>query len=427
MERPADTDFDGFSFINTLKGDDWNNYMVYLYWSPPGQRRLGPYIDVITEPVNMEWVKKKFGGSGGGRYTLWVNRNTEPIWRKTHEFEIEGNRIFQGQPVEAHNPTQPATGANSTLEGLVAKLVEILSAKDPNTQAVIDMQRKAFESTLETVAKKNPENGGGLLETVKFLKELGLLTIPGQANGGGLLDTIKTLKELGLIGASASGSDPLKTVEMVGKLLEAVKTLAPEAEPGGDWKAAAVRVAGELAPKIPGMFSDIAAAANWNAQAQDKGSQRTPPPITTQALAPQTAGNTTQTPPSKPTTTPSPSETTPEPQEASLEAYLWGRVAFMISNGADGDQIAQFLHFSTAEPADGDPGRTASIIGHFTSFTEGGLLTMLESKPEIQKALEGKDSFLIAKNFLHYCRTGELVDDDEEPEPDEPAKVPPVA
>jgi len=427
MTPPPGEDFDAFTFFASLRPNDWANYMVYLYWSPPGQRRLGPYIDVITEAVTMEWVRKNFGGSGGGRFILWVNHTGEPPWRKTHEFEIEGDRIFKGQvtPPAGQRPADPT--APNELLGLLKELLSKPVATEQNAQAALDMTRKAYQDSLEVITKQTATPaGGGLIEAIRLLKELGILAIPGQSAGGGLLDTIRTLKELGLMGATAAATDPLKTLDTVSALIERVKALAPDSETGADWKAALVKVAGDLLPMIPKITDDLAKAGQFNARAAEL-SQRPAPP------SPSVSSNQSQ----NPSTTPPPNQPAQDarasanevPKPAANEApagafdiqdYLWSRAAQMIAQDADGDMIAQWLHFSTMGPDPDDPTQSVSLVANFAEFTPGGLLLMLKTKPAIAAALEtptaeGKPRDLeqLAKEFLHFCKTGEMWPDDE--------------
>jgi hypothetical protein len=413
MEPPPGEEFDAFSWMQRLKGSDWNDYMVYLYWSPPGQRRLGPYIDVITEAVTIEQIRKKFGGSGGGRFIIWVNHTSDPPWRKTTEFEIEGDRIFTGKPVTETNPASPTQ--TSELLQVLKQLLEKQGNLPPDAQRSFDMQQKAFENTLDTISRKLASGGGenGIIEILKLF--LPLLIKPAES-GGGLLDTIRALKELGLIGAQ-NATDPLKMVDTVSKLIEATSALRPD-EGGGDFKSILAKGAIELVPTFRGMMSDYAKAAEWNARAAQSSQRATP---STSAQSNEGHTESPQAPASSSPSAPNPiaeDSSTPAAQEWDIRPYLFDRVAFMIANGADGDQIAQWLYFSDPETKD-----------FFKDFTEGGLLTMLSQFPKIQKALDGKDSFLIAKHFLHYCKTGELVEDEEiedlEPpaEPEPPAKA----
>ena len=237
-----------------------------------------------------------------------------------------------------------------------------------------------------------------------------------------MLDTIRTLKELGLIGGGGQGLDPLRTIDMVGKLLEAVKGLAPEGDGGGDWKSAAVKVAGDLLHKSPRSL-DMADAAKFNAQAAQ----------VSQRLCHTVARTSTETPASNPTpqapTEPQPSANpSTEGQEPILDitGFLWDRVAFMIENDCEGDQIAQFLHFATSTPDPEHAGQYRSLIANFKGKTEGQILTFLTSNATLQKALEGKDSFLLARQFLYYCEHEEMCPEKPEEGFEEEPKTPPA-
>jgi hypothetical protein len=68
----------------------------------------------------------------------------------------------------------------------------------------------------------------------------------------------------------------------------------------------------------------------------------------------------------------------------------------MITQDAEGDDIAYWLKFAAPE-----------MIENLKPLTAAQLLTMLEGIPVMKHALEGKDGFRIAQDFLYYCRTGE--------------------
>jgi hypothetical protein len=413
MEPAPGEEFDAFSWMQRLKGSDWADYMVYLYWSPPGQRRLGPYIDVIAEAVTIEQIRKKFGGSGGGRFIIWVNHTSDPPWRKTTEFEIEGDRIFTGKSVAEANPVAP-TQSNELLQ-VLKQLLEKQGNLPPDAQRTFEMQQKAFENTFDTISRKMSAAGtdNGVLDILKLF--LPLLIKPAES-GGGLLDTIRALKELGLIGAQ-NATDPLKMVDTVSKLIEATNSLRPD-DGGGDFKSILAKGAIELVPTFRGMMSDYAKAAEWNARAA-QNSQRVTPSASSQS--PERQADSSQVPaPSSSSAPHSSPEAAPAPSAAGewdIRPYLFDRVAFMLNGGFDGDQIAQWLYMADPETRE-----------FFKDFTEKGLLAFLSQFPLIEKALEGKNSLLLAQHFLYYCKTRELVEediaDDVEPpvEPEPPAK-----
>ena len=95
-----------------------------------------------------------------------------------------------------------------------------------------------------------------------------------------------------------------------------------------------------------------------------------------------------------------------------FEVFLWNRVRQMIAHNMDGDQIAQWIHITAPE-----------VLPQLAGLGEDGLLALLEANAEIKAALEGKDARKLVNHFLHFCATGELVDEDEEDEPQPPAIV----
>ena len=63
-----------------------------------------------------------------------------------------------GQVVQPGVTPSSSHSQNGDLVQLLREVLTRMNATDPNTQGVIDMQKKAFESTLETISRK-PASG----------------------------------------------------------------------------------------------------------------------------------------------------------------------------------------------------------------------------------------------------------------------------
>jgi hypothetical protein len=157
------------------------------------------------------------------------------------------------------------------------------------------------------------------------------------------------------------------------------------------------------------MTADIARAAEFNSRAPQPGRPQT-------TVRPQPAASSVETPPSAVNPSLPAAQAAPAPPAEApafdLTDFFWDRIAYMISNHADGDEIAQWLNFSAPD-----------MIQQLKAFTEGGLLQMLESQPNIKAALEGKDAPLLARQFLYFCRTGEFWPEEEEEAQEVPEPV----
>lgn len=402
---------DLFDYLRTIKPNDWQEYMVYLYWSPPGIRKLGPYIDVITEPVSMEWVRQKFGGSNGGRFTLWVNHLEDPTWRRTQEFEIEGSRKM-ADGAAALTPAVPnPAGQSSVLEKLLERLLEKLDNGGGQVQEAakgsLEIMKKGFEGTLEAISRQaGGSDQNSLVNTIRALKELGLV---GQPQQNTLIDTIKTLKEFGLIGAPTA-TDPLKQVETFGKLVEAVSALRPEQ--GGDFKTELLKGVVNGLPTIRAMTADLARAAEWNAKANQVSQGAPASTRTVQPTNPKADSTAPASTPPAVSPNPAPAEAAPgapeQPVEVDVTPFIWSRVIDMIRHDCAGDEIADWI--AKASPL---------MFAQLGQFEPGGLQAMLENNPEMKAALAGKDAPKLCADFCHYAKTGEFVDDEDEDEEEE--------
>ena len=419
---------DGFEYLRSLKPADWDFHEVYLYWTRPGERKL-VQIDKIPEAISLDGVRKKFGGSGGGFFTLWINYLGDPRWHKTTQFEMEGERVFQGQPVTSQNSSAAAPSALDTLAKTLEGVLDRLTKLDPNAQGALDMQKRAFDTTLQTIAQKPVNGDGGNSEILKILLT-GMMTmltnLITKGQGDSTKETLTLLKDMNLLATGqASQTNPAKMIEEVGKAIVAIKEVAGEGE-GGDWKSVAAKGLIDGIPMVYKMTQNLAAAAESNARAQTS-SQRTAQPAansndhqTTKPAMPQEVPQpASSVSASQPPSAPNP---TVESMNDRFEAMLWDRVAYMIAAGMDGDQIAQWLHVA-APPDSADLEHSPGILSGFKGLTEGMLISFLQSKPEVQAALntldsetqEPRDVFLLVKHFLHFVNTGEMAEDEEEP------------
>ena len=394
--------FDAFDYLRRIKPDDWNNHMVYLYWQQPGLRRLGPYIEVITEPITPDWVKKKFGGSGAGRFTLWVNYVGLPQWHRATDFEIEGERIFTGKPITEANPSAPANEMSQVVS-LLREMMLKLGSVDPNAEAAarrgLEMQAKAYDTSLQTMAAKPPGDSQSKILEILLTGMMGLLTaLVSKPQAGGMEEAIKLLKDLGVL----AKTDMVGTIEGMGKALAAIKGIAGEdAGTGEDFKTVIARGVFQHMPTFQAMAHDLARAAEFNARAAS--SQPGGPTSSNDQSTlnrEQTARNPAiEIPP------PAPAGTQAPPPD--LTDFLFDRVAKMIADDMEGDDIGLWLKVAAPE-----------FIPQLAQFTEGGLLTLLDGQPAIKAALEGKDSYLLARQLLHFCKTGqEWPEEEDEPEP----------
>jgi len=414
-----DEAFNLWQWMRDLSERDWEKYIVYLYWLPPGARKTGPYIQKVAEPIDLEWVKQRYGGSGDGIFKIVAEGPDKFI--KSLNFEIEGTRKH---PDGSAPPPVLAAGNGNGSELVALLRDELAKRSDLHVQeaikAVLEMQRSAFQNTLETVSKST--GGNNLLETITALKTLGLIGAPAAPPQPSILDTIRALKELGLIGTVATAADPLKQVEMVSKLMEAASNLRPEE--GGSVGTAIVRAISDGLPHVRNMTADIARAAEFNARAAvATSSQGSGPAIDRTSQNPSTYSSplspqNPQTPPPGEQANPASRDASAEQEPATVpfnfEVFLWNRVRQMIAHNMDGDQIAQWIHITAPE-----------VLPQLAGLGEEGLLALLEANAEIKAALEGKDARKLVNHFLHFCATGELVDEDEEdePEPQAPAIV----
>ena len=113
-----------------------------------------------------------------------------------------------------------------------------------------------------------------------------------------------------------------------------------------------MKVAGDLLPMIPKITDDLAKAGQFNARAAETFAEGRPTVPKSRA---QTKAQTQRTtpPPNQPAQdarataneVPKPRRTRTPAGAFDIQDYLWARAAQMIAQDADGDMIAQWLHF----------------------------------------------------------------------------------
>jgi hypothetical protein len=166
-------------------GRVWSLELYRLKPDVPGMPGTKGYLRLFNEPITLETLRTTVGG---GRFRLNLCKNGR--WSTSHEFEIEG------QPIYDTNRERPNTNGNgagiSTNADFQKEFIGVLRdelARSRESQngtpqgygEVVKMFTDANEKAMEIVTKQTPQAQSGvsqIKEMVEALKGLGLFAAP---------------------------------------------------------------------------------------------------------------------------------------------------------------------------------------------------------------------------------------------------------
>jgi hypothetical protein len=213
---------DFWEIINGISTDEWADHLVRVYYandrwesagSPPGNK--------LTSKFDEEYIRDTWGG---GRYLLILYGPPGGSKRVGQTFHVE----IVGTPPKQFisgggKPASEADSAGSqtvALEAMrmyanpefVRMQMQMMVTAATEAMALIKSQMPAAQNPLETLraAKEILGSGnheGGLLDTLRVLKELGLVGSPEKKGIDEILGLITTLKTSGLINSGAQKAD----------------------------------------------------------------------------------------------------------------------------------------------------------------------------------------------------------------------------
>src|SRR5579863_4975235 len=188
-----------------LTPEQWQGHIARVYRADEKwDRSSSPIDNTFSAPFGEEDLRQRFGG---GRYVIWLLGPP-----KKHNLVGKYHVTLDGQPIVNGTPRQaPGTDGNS----VAMQALQMMNSPEI-MRMQFDMMRNAAMSVIELMKSQMPQ-AQDPLQTLRNAKE-----ILGVGNGGGehgLLDTIRTLKELGLI-----GSPEKKGVEEILALITTLKT-----------------------------------------------------------------------------------------------------------------------------------------------------------------------------------------------------------
>jgi hypothetical protein len=201
--------------VNKLTQAQWSEHLVRVYRAgEKWEQGAAPVDNVFTGPFSEEDIRARFGG---GKFILWMLGPP-----KKHTLVAKWQVELEGAPIIN---SVPRNGQAAGTESVAIEAMR-LYANPQFMQLQMDVMRSSMLTALEMVKGQMPSQQNPL-ETLRAAKE-----ILGGGNGDhSLLDTIRVLKEIGVI-----GSPEKKGIDEILGLITTLKTsgLIPSGAPKAD-------------------------------------------------------------------------------------------------------------------------------------------------------------------------------------------------
>jgi hypothetical protein len=203
--------------VQKLTQDQWQGHIMRVYRADEKwDRSSSPIDNTFTSSFTEEDLRKRFGG---GRFLLWLYG---PPKRQT--LLAKYRATLDGDPIVNTIPRNGAQTANPSetvaLEAMrmyanpefVRMQMQMMVTAATEAMALIKSQMPVAQNPLETLrtAKEILGSGNsehGLLDTIRVLKELGVVGSPEKKGIDEILSLITTLKTSGLIQSGAPKAD----------------------------------------------------------------------------------------------------------------------------------------------------------------------------------------------------------------------------
>ncbi len=203
--------------VNELTAAEWENHLMRVYRADEKWDRASSPIDnTFNGPFTEEDMRARFGG---GKFVLWLlgpPKKHNLVGR--YQVTLDGPPLLNGIPRNG----VPADGSN-----MVALEAMRMYSNPQFQQMQMDMMRQGMLMVIETVKAQMP-TAQNPLQTLRDAKEI---LGGGSSEAHSFLDTLRVLKELGLV-----GSPEKKGIDEILGLITTLKTsgLIPAGAPKAD-------------------------------------------------------------------------------------------------------------------------------------------------------------------------------------------------
>lgn len=341
---------DFWTYIEGLTEEDWKTHTVGLYRYPLGQQKpqkLGRYVRTYkaTDPLRSE--DQIFETFGGGQYDALLKGPRKDGQRgmtilAKFSWEMAGPEKNPWAP-----PAAAATGNTSELANTLQVVLQNLKQAQVSPNPAESPAIKESISLIQQLTSAMPKPQG-VAELVAALADLKKLTGGGDSGGGNsVVETIKVLKELGIIGAEPrkSMADELKSILEIAEMVQSGKTGG-----GGkrDWATSLIEAAPTILEKATPIAEKFAEAARSNAHVAElrAGVARPAAPGAPAAAIPAAPAPAAETGPrivAPPETEPATAAAAPDGVQAPNLVWVKARAVQLFASGKTGDAIAEWL------------------------------------------------------------------------------------
>jgi len=273
---------DFWTYMKQLTPEQWKNHIVYLYRELPrtniASAGSGGYLAKFSQAFDEEDIKQNYGGY---EFSYIMNRGQACVY--SGKFRIEAPpRLDAIREAGSNGHGLDAGTVAGIVQQVVGVLREELQRKSNGiddggaTTKAVDMLKEASDKAMEVLVKRLPQAESAvaqLKELITVGQSLGMLG-GGGAEGGGIIGTIKVLKELGVLG---NQNDPMKQLETMLSIFDKLD----EVRGGGggrrrDWKAILAERAVDAIPDVLDAFTktreaNLEVARNRRATAEAMG------------------------------------------------------------------------------------------------------------------------------------------------------------
>jgi hypothetical protein len=201
--------------VNKLTQAQWSEHLVRVYRAgEKWEQGAAPIDNTFSGPFTEEDIRARFGG---GKFLLWMlgppkKHTLVAKW----QVELEGDPLIKSAPRNGQ-----AAGSDS-----VAIEAMRMYANPQFMQLQMDVMRQTLVTAIEMVKAQMPPTQNPL-ETLRTAKEI----LGGGNNEHGLLDTIRVLKELGVVGSpEKKGIDEILSLITTLKTSGLIQSGAPKAD-----------------------------------------------------------------------------------------------------------------------------------------------------------------------------------------------------
>lgn len=274
---------DFWKYIEALTADDWKEHHVTLYRYPLGQakpQKLGRYVKTYkfgSPLLSEDQIFEEFGGSQYDALLKGPGRDGRVTLLAKHSWEMDGPAK---NPWTTAPPNGGAPAGSSELAATLQVVLQNLKQASAAPNAAESPAIKESISLIQQLTQAMPKQQG-VGELVSALADLKKLTGGGDGGGNSLIETIKVLKELGIIGEKKRS-----LAEELKDMLEVTAMLGTGGGGGKvDWGTSLIQNLPTILEKATPIAEQFADAARNNARVAELRSGHTP------AAPPQTPAN----------------------------------------------------------------------------------------------------------------------------------------